>query len=127
MTNVLIMSSLNSFLQLVGVSILFLIVLAITFLTTKFVGGIKMNRDSKSNFKVIETYKITQNKFLQIIEVGNKYILIAISKDSIQYLTELDRQEVKELELPKLDINFSEVFNKVTKNQKSKDDSNKDH
>lgn len=127
MTNVLIMSSLNSFLQLVGVSILFLIVLAITFLTTKFVGGIKMNRDSKSNFKVVETYKITQNKFLQIIEVGNKYILIAISKDSIQYLTELDRQEVKELELPKLDINFSEVFNKVTKNQKSKDDSNKDH
>jgi len=126
MTNVLFMSSLNSFLQLIGVTILFLIVLAITFLTTKFVGGIKMNRDSKSNFKVIETYKITQNKYLQIIEVANKYILIAISKDNIQYLTELNGEEVKELELPKLDINFSEVFNKVTKNQKSKDDLKED-
>ena len=126
MTMVLVLSSFDNFLQLLGMTLLFIVVLAITYFTTKFVGGVKMDRDRKSNFKVIESYKITPNKFLQLVEVGGKYIVIAISKDSIQYITELDASKVKEMELPKLDIKFSEVFNKVTKNQKGKDDQN-DH
>lgn len=84
----------DNFLQLFGVTVLFLVVLVITYFTTRIVGGIKMGALKESNFKVIDTYKISQNKFLQLIQVGKRYFVIAVGKDSIQLITELQKDEI---------------------------------
>lgn len=122
-------SRLDSYLQLVGVSILFLFILAITYFTTKFIGSTKLGQLRNSNFKVIETFKITQNKFLQLVQIGDKYIVLAISKDDIRMIIELTKDEImqqNELSLKKQ--NFSEIFNLVANKQKLKNqiDDNKD-
>lgn len=84
----------NNFLQLLGVIVLFLIVLVITYLTTRFVGGVKMGTLRDTNFKVIDTYKLTQNKFLQIIKIGTRYFVIAVGKDEIKLLTEIAEDDI---------------------------------
>jgi len=104
--------------QLVGVFILFVFVLGACFLTTKIIGGIKIGQMKNSNFHVIETYRITQNKFLQIVKVGKKYLVLAISKDNVNLITELQDDEMIHLEqMNKSKESFSEIMLKLTNRQ----------
>ncbi|MDF2951093.1 MAG: hypothetical protein K0S18_676 [Anaerocolumna sp.] len=116
------LSSLESFLQLLGVSILFVFVLLATYLTTKFVGGVKLNQYKNSNFKVIETYKITQNKFLQLIQIGNRFFAISVSKDDIQLIAEINEGDIDLTNAGKMQVtNFSDILSQITKKQKEKE------
>ncbi|MDF2472621.1 MAG: hypothetical protein K0R21_403 [Anaerocolumna sp.] len=115
------LSSLDSFLQLLGVSILFIFVLLATYFTTKFVGGVKLNQLKNSNFKVIETYKITQNKFLQLIQIGNRYFVIAVSKDDVRLIAEIKEEDIDFTEAGRKQVtNFSDIINQITKKQNEK-------
>lgn len=133
-SNMIILSSnLDNLLQLFGVSILFIFVLGITYLTTRFVGGVNLKRERNSNFKVIETYKITNNKFLQIINIGNKYVVISVSKDDIHFITEISEEQIHKIEptmINKFDnfgkVNFSEILDKLSKKQKENNDQGTD-
>ncbi|MGB8452108.1 MAG: flagellar biosynthetic protein FliO [Anaerocolumna sp.] len=123
------MSDRNSLFQLIGVSILFLFILVVTYYTTKFVGGVKMGITKNSNFKILETYKITQNKFLQLIQIGSRYFVISIGKDDIRLLAELNENEIKQQgNIKSQKSNFTEMFNLVIKKQKekNKNDQNND-
>lgn len=111
-------SELSSGWQLVGVFILFLFILGATFLTTKIVGGVKFNQMKNSNFHVIETYRITQNKYLQLVKVGTRYIVLSISKDNVNFITELQEDEILQLEqMSKSKENFSAILSKLTNRQ----------
>lgn len=133
-SNMIILSSnLNNLLQLFGVSVLFIFVLGITYLTTRFVGGVNLKKERNSNFKVIETYKITNNKFLQIINIGDKYVVISVSKDDIHFITEISEDQIHKIEptmIKKLDsfgkVNFSDILDKISKKQKEKNDQGTD-
>lgn len=84
----------DSFVQLLGLVFLLIIILIATYYTSKFVGGVKLGQMKNSNFQVIDTYRVTQNKLIQIVKIANKYVVIAIGKDTINYITELDEAEV---------------------------------
>jgi flagellar protein FliO/FliZ len=115
------MSSTDNLLQFLGVSILFIFILAITYFTTKFVGGYKMEMNKNSNFKVHETYKVTQNKYLQIIQVGKRYFVIAVGKEEIQLISEIDEDELTLKDSLKVQkVNFTDMFNTVMNKQKDK-------
>lgn len=125
------MSNSESILQLLGVSILFVFILVITYYTTKFVGGAKLGQTKKGNFKVLETYKIAQNKYLQLVQIGTRYFVIAIGKDDIRSLVELQESEIIQQEqFDKQNIKFIDVLtnfhNKQTDKNKN-DDQEIDH
>ena len=127
---IILSSNLDNLLQLFGVSVLFIIVLAITYLTTRFVGGIKLKKEKNSNFKVVETYRITNNKFLQIINIADKYIVISVSKDDIHFITEIDEEHIHKME-PMIvgtlgKYNFSDILEKMNIKQKEKNDQETD-
>ncbi|SHJ94185.1 flagellar protein FliO/FliZ [Anaerocolumna jejuensis DSM 15929] len=116
----------DNFLQLLGVLILFIVVLVITYLTTKFVGGVKMGALRESNFKVIDTYKLTQNKYLQIVKVGTRYFVIAVGKDDIRLLTELKEDEITVKDRnTRQNNNFQDIL-KTFKKQIEKEDKSGD-
>lgn len=114
---VVMLSSMDNFLQLLGVTALFIFVLILTYFTTKLVSGVKSTREKGSNFKVIETYKVAPNKFLQIVQIDEHYIVISVGKDDIQYITELSKEEITTPELSTLNLSFSDILSKITKNQ----------
>jgi flagellar protein FliO/FliZ len=110
------MSDSNNVFQLIGVTFLFLFVLVITYVTTKLIGGIKAGTLTESNFKVIDTYKVTQNKYMQIIKIGSKYFVIAVCKDTIQLITELQEEDIVLKEKSsKTNISFQEILKTIKK------------
>lgn len=87
-------SPLGSFMQLIGLILLLIVILIATYYTTRFVGRMKLGQMKESNFKVIDAYRISPNKVVQIVKIGNKYIVLGIGKDTINYITQLDEAEV---------------------------------
>ncbi len=74
------------------------------------------------NFEVIETFPIAQNKYLQLIRMGNKYVVISVSKESVNYLTELEESEVCKIQksTSMSGKSFKEVLSGLSKNPSGK-------
>ena len=107
-------SRFESIWQLITVSIIFIFVLGLSYFTTKWVSKIQKNHTYNKNIEVIETYKITTNKYIQIVRTGEKYLIIAIAKDNISMLTEIDKEQLNltlDETLPK--ETFREILDKI--------------
>jgi flagellar biogenesis protein FliO len=76
---------------------------------------------SNGNIKVIESVAIAPGKLLQLIKVGQQIFLIAVTKETIVYLKEIDSNsiEIKINEIKKQDIiPFEEQLKKWMGNKK---------
>ena len=87
-------SSLSSALQLIGVLLIFVFVLFITWMTTKFIAGYQKVQTQGRNLKILETQRLMNNKYLSIIKAGDKYLVIAVGKDEVRLLTVLTEDEL---------------------------------
>ena len=94
---ILILSSLDSFVQLITVLVIFIFVLIITYFTTRWIAGIQKGRSFNKNLRIIETISAGNNKMISIVQAGEKYLVVSIGKDEVHYLTELKQEELKDL------------------------------
>ena len=88
------MSATDSYLQFITVLVLFVFVLGITYVTTRWIANYQKGKNAGGNLEVIETMRITNNKYIQIVRAGDKYLAIAVGKDEIHMLTELSEEEL---------------------------------
>ncbi|MBQ3545072.1 MAG: flagellar biosynthetic protein FliO [Lachnospiraceae bacterium] len=105
-------TGLNSVVQLITLIIIFCLILFLCYWTTRFIGGYQKSALKSTNFEVIEAFRISNTKFIQIIRIGEKYLVISVCKDSINLLTELSKDEVV-IQEKKEDISFSKILEKV--------------
>lgn len=91
---ILLSSSLESFIQLVGVLFVFVIVLALTYFTTRWIGGYQKNQMSGREFKVVDTIRIANGKCVQILKLGEVYLVVAVGKDEVTMLAKLTEDEI---------------------------------
>jgi len=112
-------SGFSNFMQLLGVLLIFIFVLVITYFTTKWIAGYQKNKSYNKNLRVIETLKLTQNKYIQIVEAGDVYLVIGIGKDEITMLTTLTEEQLKDLDTYEVTKqaaageNFQDILNKI--------------
>lgn len=117
-------NALEGVIQLVVVLIMFLFVLALAYLTARFAGRFQSNIQSRSNIRIIETARLGNNKYVQIIKVGSRYIAIGVGKDNVTFLTQLDEDE---LNLEALDDKTKGSFKDILSQlQKKKDENDTD-
>ncbi len=122
-------NSVNSYLQFMTVLILFVFVLGITYFVTKWIGGYQKSRSFNANVEVIETFHLANNKYIQIIRVGKKYLAVAIGKDSVTMITEIPEEQLILSEgVDDIQPSFKELLDKLQKKNflNSKDDRDKD-
>lgn len=81
--------------QFLTVFVIFLAVLAITYYTTRLVGKYQKFQGFCKNFEAIETYRVTGNKFLQLIRVGKRYFIVAVGKDEINLISEVSKEDIE--------------------------------
>lgn len=108
-------------LQLLGLMLIFILILVVTYYTTKFVGGVKMGISKGSNFIVHETFRLSQTKYLQLIQIGTRYFVISVSKDNVNFLTEVYENEIStgnKVATP--NGNFKDIILTALKKQKEK-------
>lgn len=110
-----VVSKVDSIVQFLTVLIIFVIVLGATWLTTRFVAGFQKGKMQGGNFEVIDSFRISQNKYMELIRIGNRYLAIAVCKDTVTVLTELSEDEVIRLEssLADASMQFEEFFKKA--------------
>ena len=130
MNMIIATSSLESFIQLITVLIIFIFVLVLTYFTTRWMAGIQKGRSFNKNLRIVETINVGNNKMISIVEIGKKYIAVSIGKDEVNFLTELSRDDLKDLSFLNPDNQntpndpFADVFNRLKKNinNRSKND-----
>ena len=115
-------SRIEAFAQLLTLLIIFIFVLAVTYYVTRFVGNYQKNKLSGSNINILETMRIANNKYIQIVKIGSRVIAMAVAKDTVSYLCELDEDELiyKESSSGKMLINndnFKEILEKFKKDK----------
>lgn len=111
----------KSWFELFGLLLLFIFIVVGCYFTTKFVANKQLKQIKHSNFKVIDTYRITQNKFLQLVQIGTRYVVISITKENINFITEISEDELKfkeDTEVKK-EINFKQILSELTGKNKT--------
>lgn len=93
-----ILAGLNSrweaFAQLLTLLVVFIFVLALTYFSTKWVGNLQKNKMAGSNIRILETMRVTNSKYIQIVKIGSKCFAVAVCKDNMTFLCEVDEKEL---------------------------------
>ena len=84
----------DSYIQFITVLIIFLFVLLVTYCVTKWTAGYQRSQAANANAEILETIRLSGNKYIQIIRVGRKYLALAICKDTVTMLTEIPEQDL---------------------------------
>lgn len=117
----LLSSAGESFFQLIVVLVIFIVVLLMTYYVTKWLAGYQKAQQFNRNLEIIETIKLTSNKYVQIVRAGeNHYFVLALGKDEVTLLGELSSNDL--LELSEADkssnaaaIDFKSILEKFSK------------
>lgn len=122
---ILLASAGESIFELIVVLVIFVGILLLTYYTTKWIAGYQKGRMVNQNLELIETLKITNNKYVQIIRAGkDKYLVIGVGKDEISRLGELTEDEVKLLseDASEEKDTFRNILDSFRKKQNEEDD-----
>lgn len=84
-------SRLEAVSQFLTLIVVFALVLALTYFVTRFVGNYQRNRLSGGNINVVETMRISGSKYIQIIQIGNRFFAIAVCKDTVTVISEIEQ------------------------------------
>ena len=92
---ILLAGDIDGYAQFITVLVIFVVVLGVTALTTKWIANYQKAQAVNENVQVIETTRIANNKYIQIIRVGETYMAIAICKDTVTMLGEIPVEQIK--------------------------------
>lgn len=105
-------SGVGGYVQFITVLLIFVAVLGITAWTTRWIANYQKQQNVNENIQVIETTRIANNKYIQIIRAGGKYMVIAVSKDTVTMLGEIPGESLKE-GTPMQSLSFKELLDKA--------------
>ena len=94
---ILLSSTFESAMQLVGALLIFAFVLVITYFTTRWVGGYQKLSMHNKNLQIIESLNVAPNKYLCLVKAGTEYLVIAVGKDEVTLLTQLTEEQLSEV------------------------------
>lgn len=87
-------SSIESIAQLITLILIFVFVIGLSYFATRLVGNFQKEKLKGSNIKILETMRVSNTKYIQVVEIGSKCFAIAVCKDTITYLCELNSDDL---------------------------------
>jgi len=116
----------NSAAQFITVLLIFVIVLAVTYFVTRFIGVYQKNQGKTGNIEVIESARISPSVYIQIVRIGSKYVALSVGKDNSALLCELSEDEIRtEGDVTTGQISFDTIMNKIQGKVSGRDSDNK--
>ena len=119
-------SGAGSYAQFITVLLIFVAVLGVTAWTTRWIANYQTRQSANENIQVIETTRIANNKYIQIIRAGGKYMVIAVCKDTVTMLGEIPGEQLKET-APMPGFRFREFLDKAAAKQDAARDEPKEN
>ena len=84
----------RSELQVIFLFILFAIIIAAAYYVTYYVAKLQQKSKDNNNLQIIEAISVGPGKSIQIVRVGNKYVVIGVTKGNIQFLQTLGPDDI---------------------------------
>lgn len=112
----------NAVFQFLTVTFIFVVVLALTYFTTRWIGSYQKKQMSYGSIKIIESYRLSGSKVMNIVKAGDKCFLIAVCKDTVTLIGEVSEGS---LELKKTEDeteSFGTVFSRFKVQHKDETD-----
>ncbi len=82
--------------QLIVVLISFVVILILTYYTTRWVAGYQKSKTFTQNLSIQETLRLPNNKYIQLIKAGeDTFYVIGIGKDTVTHLGTLSKDDLK--------------------------------
>lgn len=107
-------NTLDNFTHFLSLLLIFAFVLAVTYYTTKFIANYQKGKVIGSNIEVMETAQIAPNKYIQLVRIGKQYFAIAVCKDTITLISEVDSEGLEFTENKNKDFSgFRDIMEKA--------------
>lgn len=91
----LLTGSAGSYAQLITVLLLFVAVLGVTAAVTRWIASYQRQQGAGANIQVVETSRISNGKYVQILRVGETYFVVAVCKDTVTLLGQVPEDGLK--------------------------------
>lgn len=94
----MLLTGMDSYVQLITVLVVFVVVLAITAVVTKYIARYQKAQSAGSDIEVLETVQIAAGKYIQLIRLGCTYVAIAVCKDTVTMLCQVPEEQIAKKE-----------------------------
>ncbi|MBR1478116.1 MAG: flagellar biosynthetic protein FliO [Lachnospiraceae bacterium] len=116
----------DAYVQLITVLLIFVLVLGLTLWVTRWIAKYQRQESAGRNAEVIESVRIANNKWVQIIRIGHTYKCVALGKDEVTYLGEVSGDELKFDDTENSGFSFRELYEKAIKANPAKSGTSKE-
>lgn len=117
----------SSALSVISLILIFIFIVVLAYFTTRFIARYQSNSiNTKSNMRVIESIRVSNNKFIAIIEVCNSFYIIGVGKDEITLIDKLDPEDADLIKNSQMSdsgkkIDFKEILSQIKNKGVDKD------
>ncbi|MBO5335995.1 MAG: flagellar biosynthetic protein FliO [Lachnospiraceae bacterium] len=118
---ILLTGKVDSYAQLITVLVVFVLVLGVTAVVTKWLAGYQKQQSANCNIEVLETTRISNNKYIQIVRVGETYMVIANCKDTVTMLGEVPMEQLRDRRCLQENLGFKFFLERTLKKDSSKE------
>ena len=81
--------------RILTVFVLLVFVFVLTGLVTRWIASFEKGRMKGSNIQLLEAQALAGGKYIQIVRVGGKLLALAVCKDSVTMLCELEEKDLQ--------------------------------
>jgi flagellar protein FliO/FliZ len=111
---------LKSVFQLIFLIILFVAILFMAYWTSKVSARFQNKTMQNGNIEIIETSRLQNNKYIQLVRIADKYVAVAVGKDEVHMLTEVSEESlVKRDSARASSVSFKDVLGAIVPNKNS--------
>lgn len=103
----------ESYAQLLTVLIIFVVVLGATALTTKWIAGYQKKQGISGNMELLDAVRLGNNKYIQLVRIGEKYVAIAVCKDTVTVLAEIPEDQLRRENRLEQSLSFRDIFDRM--------------
>ncbi|HAN10597.1 MAG TPA: flagellar biosynthetic protein FliO [Clostridiales bacterium] len=80
--------------SMISMAFILALVMGLAYITTRYVGMSSVKRFKNSNIKLIEVMSIGYQKYLYIVKVTDKFMVLSVTKDDVKLLDTVDTEKV---------------------------------
>lgn len=108
----MLLTGMDSYAQLITVLVVFVVVLAIAAVVTKYIARYQKSLGSGSNVEVLETAQIATGKYIQLVRLGETYAAVAVCKDTVTMLCQIPEEQIVRKDMVQ-EMKFRELLSGV--------------
>lgn len=112
----MLLTGMDSYAQLITMLVVFVVVLAIAAVVTKYIARYQKSQSSGSNVEVLETAQIATGKYIQLVRLGETYAAIAVCKDTVTMLCQIPEEQIARKDMAR-EMKFKELLGGVLRRE----------